>query len=243
MLHEIRVPSTQMGAADLGSQRRCLLRSTVKTPSCIGVADTDGELGAIGQLRFKLYVARDGKAYAHADWEQQQLIDPIDDCSLNFQAVAGGRLLAAVRLTMAEDARSDTQMALLVKASGIKRLANVAVCSRFVAEPSAAARKAIVPLFIEVYRAGLKAGARLSLLATRPRLDSVFAKFGYRYTGLSFEDPVAGNMHVLCLDAYDVEHLNDVRSPFLEAFIERFREGDMDAQVALPTSMQACARR
>jgi hypothetical protein len=74
----------------------------------------------------------------------------------------------------------------------------------------------------------LNAGANLSLLATRPRLEGVFAKFGYRFTGLSFDDPVAGLMHVLCLDAYDLEHFNDVQSPFLDVFMNRFQESDDD---------------
>lgn len=212
------------GSANTVRLDRWPARVRSSTDPSVRVATTEAEIDAIFRLRYKLYVTRDGKAYAHADHARRRMIDPVDDVSLNFCAIDEDRMVAAVRLTRAEDALADAQTAMLVKASGIKRLGRVLVCSRFVAEPCAPARRAIVPLFQQVHRAGLNAGGSISLLATRPRLAGIFAKFGWRFAGLSFNDPVAGLMHILSIDLYDLDHLADIESPLLSVLMERFRQ-------------------
>lgn len=190
----------------------------------VSVARSRNELEDIGRLRYDLYIARDGKAYAHADHARRCFLDAVDDVSLNFQARRGGRLVAAVRLTRAEDAFRDLQLAQLVKAAGLRRLSGVVLNSRFVVDPSPGSRRLIIPLLQQVYRAGLIAGARLCYLATRPQLASIFERFGFRVTGATFDDQVAGGMHVLRLDLLDAEHLVSSGSPLLPIFLNRFAD-------------------
>jgi len=188
----------------------------------VSVAQDAAALEAIGRLRYDLYIARDGKAYAHADHARRCFLDVVDGVSLNFQARRGGRPVAAVRLTWAEDAVRDLQLARLVKAAGLRRPSGVVLNSRFVVDPSPGSRRLIIPMLQQTYRAGLIAGARICYLATRPQLAGIFERFGFRFTGATFDDQVAGLMHVLRLDLHDLEHLVSSGSPLLPIFLNRF---------------------
>lgn len=201
----------------------------------------------IGRLRYALYIARDKKNYTHVDHERQCMLDPIDDVSLNFQATDGKRILAAARLTRALDALNDSQMSLLVRASGQRHLSNIVINSRFVALPRTSARRAIIPMLQEVYRVGLTAGAKHCYLATRPQLRTIFEKFGFRFEGSVFDDPIAGHMHALHFDLYDIAYLNEINSPLLPVVLERFSESRRisihdpfahDAAPAIPESQR-----
>jgi hypothetical protein len=146
----------------------------------------------------------------------------VDEVSLNFQGQCGGRVLAAVRLTRANDALADLQMAQLLRALKLRRLSNVVVNSRFVVQPALRARRLIVPMLREVYRAGLVAGARFCYLASKPKLAGTYERFGFKFAGATFDDPIAGQMQVLRLDLHDVENLISTASPLLPVFIGRF---------------------
>lgn len=188
----------------------------------ISVAQGRDEIEAIGRLRYELYVARDGKAYAHADHARRSFLDAVDNVSLNFQAKRDDHLLSAVRLTWADDAADDPQLARLVRSSGLRRLSGVVVNSRFIVKPSPGGHRLVVPMLQQVYRAGLIAGARYCYLATRPQLASFFERCGFKPVDATFADPIAGPMRLLCLELHNVEHLELTRSPLLPIFLARF---------------------
>jgi hypothetical protein len=181
----------------------------------VALATTGEEIHAIARLRYDLYIGRDKKAYVSVDHLRRSFLDEIDDVSLNFRCGPPHELLAAVRMTWARDALGDRQTALVVKASGARRLDTSTVLSRLVARPTLAARRSIVPLFQEIYRYSLGIGIGHGLLATRPDLCGIFEKFGFRMIGQPFVDPVAGTLRVLRLDLNDRVHLRRVGSPLL----------------------------
>lgn len=190
-----------------------ILRSQTRS---VSIAKTHSDIRAIARLRYELYIARDRKPYGSADHDRRLFIDAIDDVSLNFQANRDDVLLAAVRLTMARDALRDPQTALVIKAADTTNLAKTSVTSRLAVRPIMSARRVIVPMFQEIYRCGLVIGIEHSLLATRLELRGIFERFGFRMTGRSFDDPVAGTLHVLRLDLIDRAYLVQINSPLIE---------------------------
>jgi hypothetical protein len=188
----------------------------------IRIAATADEILDIGKLRYSLYVDRDRKLYEHADHRQLTLIEPVDTKSLNFYAGNRSGLRAAVRVSRAAHALNDPLLAPLMTGVKAKNIGQTVVCSRFVVEPSLSARKTIVPLFQEIYRAGLRAGATKCLLSTRTGLVNIFGRFGFKETGTAFVDAVAGQLNVCELDMHDYEFLIAISSPLIDVANERF---------------------
>jgi len=188
----------------------------------IRVATTDDEVTKIGKLRFSLYVDRDHKLYEHADHRHRTLIEPLDPKSLNFYAAGQSGVRAAVRLSRASDSLSDPLLAPMMAGIAARNLKQTLICSRFVVEPTFAARKAIVPLFQEVYRAGLTAGATKCVLSIGASLIGMVERFGFKESGIRFVDTVAGQLHTCVLDLYDYEFLTAIASPLIDVANEQF---------------------
>ena len=186
----------------------------------VNIARKEADLNDIGRLRYELYIERDGKRYSSVEYAARQFLEPIDRVSLNFQARHMGRLLAAVRLVRAEDAILDPHLGLLVEAYRPCDIARTVVNSRLAVLPEHRARAVIIPMFQEVYRCGLLAGAKECLLGTRDELVSIFERFGFVRTETVVVDPVAKHMNVLCLQLDNVEYLTRINSPL--APIARF---------------------
>jgi len=188
----------------------------------ISIARSQHDLTKVGHLRYELYVDRDKKAYAFADHRGRALIEPVDAASLNFYSSDASGVCSAVRLTGAEDASEDPLLAALLESARIRHMTRVVTCSRFAVQPTLAARKTIMPLFREVCRAGLKAGAVKCLLATRPSLVGIFAKFGFRSANRTFVDRVAGELSVCEFDLHDLQHLVSISSPVVDVIFDHF---------------------
>jgi hypothetical protein len=168
--------------------------------SAVGIARTEVELEAIGRLRYEFYAAHEGKAYARADHVRRRLIEPVDDVSLNFQAADKGRVLAAVRLTWAEDALTDPHQRRLIQAALPDCLSTTLVLSWFAVMPDLCASPMIVQMLREVSWTSLASGARSCLVGTRREFTSIFERFGFCGTGLQTAAPFADQMHILGID-------------------------------------------
>lgn len=188
----------------------------------VRIATTDNEILDIGKLRYRLYVDRDRKLYDHADHRRLILIEPIDTKSLNFYSADLSGIRAAARLSRALDSFSDPLLAPMVAKARPGNLERTFVCSRFVVEPTLAARKTIIPLFQEIYRAGLAAGATKCILSAPKGLVSTFGRFGFKEMGLSFVDAMDGELNICELDLHDYEYLTAVSSPLIDVANEQF---------------------
>ncbi len=191
----------------------------------VAVAQTSEDLLAIGRLRYELFVARDGKAYAHADHDARSFIEPVDYLSLNFWAHDGDNCVAAVRLTRAVDALGAAHLADVVEHAGLTtdEVRETVIASRMVILDNLRARLRITPLVRRIYRAGLISGAKRSLIALRPEVEPLFARFGFVPWGKVYNDRVAGKMIVMVIERFNREHLVTVRSPLLKDHDEILR--------------------
>ena len=168
--------------------------------SAVGIARTEAELEAIGRLRYEFDLACGGKAYAHADHVRRRLVEPVDDVSLNFQAVGNGRVLAATRVTWAEDALTDSHQRRVVQSALPDCLSTTLVMSRFAVRPNHCAGATILEMLREIYRTGLASGARSCLVAPSCDLVDMLEQFGFCRIGLQIADPFADQIHILNMD-------------------------------------------
>lgn len=204
--------------SDLLTCRQIMSPACAKASSAVSIAQTEVQISTIGRLRYELYIARDGKTYAHADQTQKSFIEPVDRRSFNFQVTEkNARVLTAIRLTHAADAYDDPHLKLLLDASNMKNISRTVVCSRFIARPELRARAMIVPLFWEIYQSCVSIGAKHCLVGTRNELIGLFERFGFTLTGQKICDPIASEIHILNLDinAHDLSYIQQANARFL----------------------------
>ncbi len=198
--------------------------TSVLTPKqdAIGIALDDAELAAIGRLRFELFIERDGKKYPQDTRSDRMFLEPIDRVSLNFRVLRKKQCVAAIRLTRAVDALEDPQLRRLIVNSNLSpvSLPTSVVDSRMVVREETAARLVVPDLFREIYRTGFIAGAARCLVGARPELVPLFERFGFLAASRPYDDPVAGKMVPLVLDALDRDHLASIGSPLVRSHDE-----------------------
>lgn len=176
------------------------------------------DLRALARLRYDFFVARDGKAYPHADHQNRLLLEPIDRDSLNFGIVRDGQCLVGVRLTRATKATTDPQMAAVLSRHSDLDPNRVALNSRLTVAPTG--QIYIPAVFRQVYRTALLSGADYGLVAARPVIAPLFQRFGYVASNGVINDPIAGPLLTLRLPLRDVNHMRSTRSPLLRPLLE-----------------------
>lgn len=184
----------------------------------VDVARTEADLDAVGRLRYELGLVGDDTRRRGADHRRRSLVEPIDRRSLVFFARRKNRALASVRLVRAADAVKDPHLGWLLEAAQPTDLATTVVNSRFAALPERRARAMIVPMFRQMYRSGLIAGARECFIATRSDLVPVFGRFGFRAIADRSSDP--GRRQILKLALHDLDHLERINSPLRDIAAE-----------------------
>ena len=202
-------------------------RRVVEDPAIVPFVLTGDNLLAYGRLRYELFVERDGKAYPHADHRNRVLIEPVDQWSLNFGAVTDGQCLIGVRLTRAQDAQLDEQLLAVRTCYEELPTARTVINSRLASYP---AGHALLPaLFRQVFRAVVLSGARYGLVSAREAVAPLFERFGYRRSTLQIDDRIAGPLIPLMLDGDDLDHMRNVRSPYLKPFLELHKRTQEEA--------------
>ncbi|MBW6397412.1 hypothetical protein KPL78_06090 [Roseomonas sp. HJA6] len=183
----------------------------------VQVARSGAALTGIGRLRYAMFIAQAGKKYPSADTVAGTFIDPVDRYSLNLHVTRAGRCLVGCRLTRAEPALADPQLAALAAHAGLaaSSLPAIAFNSRLVLASGFGARAWLVPIFRHLYRIGVLSGLAWSVAGTRPALFPLFERFGFRPTGEVYQDPVAGPLQPMMLDSRDRAHMVRVNSPLL----------------------------
>lgn len=178
----------------------------------VTVAETESELEKVFRLRYQKYVAEDGKKYRTARHEMGLFYDPIDTHSVIFVSTGKqGNVLASVRLTRSSDAAADPQLSKLFESVNDETV----VTSRLVSAGGVMAGLSIIHMFRAVYEVGLLSGARRCVLGTRTELIAIYERFGFVLSGRSYNDSIAGEQQIMCLDLHDIEHMRRIESYLL----------------------------
>lgn len=175
------------------------------------------ELHAIGRLRYRLFVERDGESSAYANHGEGWLLEPVDAASLNLWAGPKRRCFAAIRLTQGADAISDPQLAATLRHSALPQAdySSCLVLSRLAIRREARAQAFAPALARHAYRVGLEVGASTALLASRLADAASFAHLGFKPSGAAWSEPGVGELRCLTLALRDRANLETGRSTLL----------------------------
>lgn len=170
----------------------------------------------VGRLRYREFVQGQGKRYPTADHQQHVFFDEVDPLSVHIVSFNGdGALLSALRLTPYDIASELECFEPFL--SNVESLDQCSVVlSRLVRSGSIDGARSIHHIFKYSFDYCLRHKWTRGVLHTSPRLVSLFARYGWRRTGSEFYDRYAGIQVPLFLDALDIEHLAEVKSPYIE---------------------------
>jgi len=186
------------------------------------IAESADDLRKIGELRYSLYVERDGKAYPCADRDHACLIEPIDHDSLNLFGLIQDSCVSTLRITRAHLAVEDEYLHRLLANSPFDSSSydKVLVASRLASHPNADSHALMLSVIRESYRIALRNGIAFTVAATRTSLLPFFTRLGFVPSGQTYSETVAGKMNVVVLDMYDRRQLESVQSIFLDPLDE-----------------------
>lgn len=181
------------------------------------------ERRAVYRLRYDVYVAEQGKAYAQADHDERLLRDDADDykgaCLL---VTVAGQPVATVRTTHLHDdaAYHAYRVRFDLARYSISSRSEMVVCSRLAILPQYRKTRVVHTVFEEIYRHEAQRGVRLCFQYCAPALVPLFEHYGFREYAPVVEDPILGRAHRMLLILDDLEHLRSVGSPFYAIAIE-----------------------
>lgn len=195
------------GTAALGPSQHPAIRAVTSSK----------ELHAIGRLRYRLFVGRDGESSTYANHGEGWLLEPIDTASLNLWAGSDRRCLAAVRITQGADAVTDPQLLAMLRHCALPQAAypGCLVLSRLAVRHEARVRALAPALARQAYRVGLAAGASMALLVSRPAEVASFVRLGFKPSGTAWSEPGVGERRCLTLALRDRAALRTTNSPLL----------------------------
>ena len=186
----------------------------------IFIASCAADIEQIGQLRYALFVERDGKQFPHANHDARTLIEPVDETSFVFGARLRNTIECSVRLTWLKKGINDPlidNIATVIAELGLE-IDTTVVNSRLVVRPDNRAKFLIPSMFRAVYSCGFLGGAEHGVVAAKQSLVPMFEKFGFRKTERAIFDSYSGSLEILVLKLRDRDHLAHVRSPLLLTF-------------------------
>jgi predicted GNAT family N-acyltransferase len=187
------------------------------------LAQSEQERRPVYRLRYDVYVAEQGKAYAQADHDERLLKDDADDyAGVCLLVTVAGQPVATVRTThLHDDAayHAYCERFDLARYDGASRN-DMVVCSRLAILPQYRKTRVVHTVFEAIYRYEAERGVRLCFQYCAPALVPLFEHYGFREYTPVVEDPVLGQAHRMLLVLDDLDHLQRVGSPFHAIAIE-----------------------
>ncbi|HEX5690295.1 MAG TPA: cyclic nucleotide-binding domain-containing protein [Roseiflexaceae bacterium] len=184
-------------------------------------ATTEAELGAIGLLRYDMYVEELRIFADAADHEQRTLIEPIDATAAQFYAALHGQVVGALRVEFGADTpfAPATETAYdLARFRATIADPQVAICTRLVVRAEYSTTPVLLQLLVAMARFAAARGVELILYGCQPHQISFFTSIGFRGYRQVFNDPEFGILMPLALLTGDLEYLEAIGSP-LSAFL------------------------
>lgn len=181
------------------------------------------ERRAAFRLRYDVYVAEQGKAYAQADHDERLLKDEADDYAGTCLLVTvAGQPVATLRTTYLHDDaayHAYRERFDLTRYSTASR-SDMVVFSRLAILPQYRKTRVLHTVFEEVYRYEAQRGVRLCFQYCAPALVPLFEHYGFREYAPVVEDPILGRAHRMLAIIDDLDHLRSVGSPLHAIAVE-----------------------
>ncbi|HEY8010775.1 MAG TPA: GNAT family N-acyltransferase [Rudaea sp.] len=180
-------------------------------------AESERDQHAVARLRFDVYVAEHGKAYAGADHARKTLSDDLDaDADIMLIEHMHAGIIATVRSNSLASTRARAHYSALFDLTAFGHVPHhdIVVCSRLAVSQEHRDSNVRAQLFEAVYLRRLALGTRLCFATCAPAHLGMFSGYGFREVAAPVNDPVGGVLHRILLPLDDLEHLERVDSPF-----------------------------
>ncbi|MGH8121162.1 MAG: GNAT family N-acyltransferase [Rudaea sp.] len=180
-------------------------------------AESERDLHAVARLRFDVYVAEHGKAYAGADHARKTLSDDLDaDADIMLIEHMHAGIIATVRSNSLASARARAHYSALFDLAAFGHIPHhdIVVCSRLAVSQEHRESNVRAQLFEAVYLRRLALGTRLCFATCAPEHLPMFRCYGFCRIAAPIRDPVGGLLHRILLRLDDLEYLERVNSPF-----------------------------
>jgi predicted GNAT family N-acyltransferase len=210
-------------------ERTLLQRTAYKEKRLIRtiVVSTEIDRHTAFHLRYQVYIAEQQKAYVHADHHGRVLRDDADHYPGVCLLITVNDIPAAtVRATHLEDdtAFNYYNPQFELDRNGLTPRMKMVVCSRLAVLPQYRKTDVVHTVMEEVYRYEARRGVRFCFQYCVPRLVPFFKRYGFCEYAKPVADATLGQAHRMKLVLDDLDHLRNVRSPFLAAAAEMWRD-------------------
>ena len=175
------------------------------------------DVEAAARLRYAVYVAEQGKAYAQADHARAVFTDDFDAGSDVVLVEDAGQLVGTVRASSFADPRVADAFGGTFERQRFPESGDdaIVVCTRLAVLPEYRRSVARDLLFTTIYATRLAKGTELCFAACAPVLLRLFQHYGFVEYAEPYTDPTVGMLHRTVLRLRDLDTLRRAGSPFL----------------------------
>lgn len=183
-----------------------------------GVARSPEDYEACFRVRYNVYVEEMGKEPPGSDHQRKIITDDLDAKAVILYAAVGDEIVGTFRFIYGGDGIPEEYKKYfsLDLINGIPDTA-ISFNSRLMITSKWRKTQALAGLLDIGYREGRKRGVWLSFLHCAPSLISLYEMLGFRRYALGMIDTDVGLHIPMLLIADDIEHLNEVHSPYLKS--------------------------
>lgn len=179
------------------------------------VSDEDRE--AIYRFRYRIYVEEMDRYRSVADHEGKRLVEPDDDTSHLFQAIADGEVIGTMRLSWGGDGGlNERHIGQYDLEPFLKTIPQeqIIIGERFMIEPRYRGTNLLFRLFTSYLKYVNERRIQLVFGDCEPHLLNVYQGLGFRtYTRRNVNSPETGYLVPLVFAPEDIAYLNEIRSP------------------------------
>jgi len=199
----------------------------------IKIAETQAELNTVYRFRYEIYVQELHAKMEYADHLNQTIVEPLDDGAVNIGAWDNGKLVAGIRMNLADEKGYEGYQKLfqMNSISGFTPH-NFSICSKFMVDRTYRNSRLNILLQVFCYRIALEHDIRFCFIDCRDPLISYYKKFGFR----TYMEPIphgeCGHVTPLVVDTLDIDHLTSVGSPFAAIYNEIMFEKRLQSGIA-----------
>jgi N-acyl-L-homoserine lactone synthetase len=196
----------------------------------IHLARNDEDRSDIFRFRYDVYVERQGKSLRAADHLQHMIRDDMDDWGYILYAKHDGRIVGTVCVNMGVHRPIPERYTRPLHMNTFADFdpSTWSISLRLMIERRRRLQ-VLLPLLQSVYAVGRTFGSRFNFLYCSPHLVHFFQRLGFRQHASAYEDEEVGLRIPMVLVLEDTEHMERVRSPFLEE--ARKRENSLETSL------------
>lgn len=185
----------------------------------VRLAHSVGELAALYQFRYQIYVEEMGRPQKYADHGQRLICDPLDETAYNVLALDCGKIVGCVRVNLARDGALEYYNNIL-KMDIDRDLypEHVSLCTRLMIDKSYRKSNLAVRLSLECFDIGLQQGSATNFIDCNDHWVGFFKRLGYKQLHQAHHEEY-GLVNAMSFDLTDLNNILGAQSPYADRYL------------------------